>query len=695
DGMGGQVAVYVNQADTALGALLGVGTDSEGDFREYENVGKVYGRVVADDEQNIDLTSNSDDIELLRITRGWLSRGTTYALTAFGGEAGDTFNVYSNKAELRMEGEAGNDVFVIRAFIAEDDIIANGGNDDDHFEYNINAPVSINGGLGFDTVVVIGTERADAFLITSEGIFGAGLSVNVDGVEEAIEVDGLEGDDYFFVLSTRDDVVTTVIGGLGSDSFIVTGDVTQDIISQNLDGVSAVVNHGANRAVGSNYDNLLVDGLAVTIASETQGKVVVDQDGGGSPGFTRVTEDSGDSDAYSISLFRPAGLHASTVAYLTVSAASSSTYDRRLPTRAAQPGDPGAPGTSPHVAESLLISIDGGATWQQSAVLTFTAADWDTPQQVLVKAAHDDAIEGERKVMISHSLHVESSSQADIDAFDEVAISNVEVQLLDDDLGTLIVEELNAAGGVDNESRVLEGVAVPGGTSAIDDVYRVRLSVAPTADVTLGISLDGAQLMLVDGSDAPVTEITFTPGNWDQWVTLKVKAVDDVVRENGKISRIVHSFASDDAVYDDAADVEVEVRVLDNDSASVLVSETEGATRLVRDGVSEDEYTLRLVSEPDAPVTVNIFGDGQTRVVSALRGGVSVLTTALVGLASSVDVTVGVDASAPAGERDTLERDDGRSWIDDGFRVGTQFRIGAGSTIFKVNDIVDVVDEET
>jgi hypothetical protein len=96
---------------------------------------------------------------LLQITRGWLSPGITHALTAFGGENADTFNVYSNKAVLRMEGESGNDTFVIRAFIAEDDIIAEGGDDDDKFEYNINAPVSINGGLGFDTVVAIGTER--------------------------------------------------------------------------------------------------------------------------------------------------------------------------------------------------------------------------------------------------------------------------------------------------------------------------------------------------------------------------------------------------------------------------------------------------------------------------------------------------------------------------------------------------------
>src|SRR5688572_30551156 len=286
---------------------------------------------------------SSDLIELLRITRGWLSQGINYSLTAFGGEGRDTFNVYSNTAELRMEGEAGNDTFVIRAFIAEDNIIANGGGDDDHFEYNINAPVSINGGTGFDTVVVIGTERSDAFLITEDGVFGAGLTVRVDGVEEALEIDGLEGDDQFFILSTRDNVVTTVIGGLGSDTFNVAGDVTADIISQDLNGRSAVVNHGTTSTPGTSYDKLLVDGIAVTVADETQGKVVIDQSGG----FTELVEDDGSIDSYLVSLVAPDGAFNAT-AYLTISAGISSTADRRMPLR--------TPGTD--LADSVLVSID-------------------------------------------------------------------------------------------------------------------------------------------------------------------------------------------------------------------------------------------------------------------------------------------------------------------------------------------------
>ena len=707
-----QFYVDDNSAITTLDGGLGKDTFQIGQVFGSNPNGHVYAdgsvdaRFVANDVQNIDLTSDSDDIELLQITRGWLSQGITHALTAFGGEGGDTFNVYSNKAVLRMEGESGNDTFVIRAFIAEEDIIAEGGNDDDHFEYNINAPISINGGLGFDTVVLIGTERADAFIITDEGIFGAGLNVRVDGVEESIEVDGLEGDDYFYILSTRDDVITTVIGGLGSDSFIVTGDVTQDVVSQNLDGLSAVINHGANSAPGTSYDKLLVDGIPVTIANQNQGKVIINQDTEiTSPGFTRVTEGIVDSDGYWISLFKPDDLDSSSVAYLTVSAAVSSSYDRRLPTRNGSATD--------NVAESILISIDDGATWQQSAVLTFTEADWDTPQRVLVKAANDDAIEGERKVMISHSLLVESGSQDDIEAFNEIAIPNVEVQVLDDDLGTLLIEQINASGAVDNETRVLEGGDVLdgfGNTSAINDTYRVRLSVAPVANVTVDIGLDSDQLALFDSSGNLVSQLTFTadtstPGDvsWNDWVTLTVKAVNTIngsaetIRENSQVSRILHDFSSLDSVYNNAETVELEVRVLDDDAASVLVSESNGETKLVK-GVSGDDYSLRLVNQPTAHVTVNLFGDGQTNVLSATLGTSDRLVKASIGQAVNVAVTIGRDTTENEGiqvTRDTLKRTDGSSWLVDGYRIGTLFTIDGGTMLFKVNDIVDDVNEET
>src|SRR5581483_6526300 len=157
----------------------------------------------------------------LLTTRGYLSRGNSFAMVANGGAGDDSFQVYSNQADLTLNGDDGNDTFTIRAFALQ----AGG--------YNLNAHVTINGGAGFDQVIVIGTELDDNFALMAQAIFGAGLHVAHDTIE-SVEVDGLEGNDTFFLLSTRAGVTTTIVGNSGSDTLDVTGDVTLPII-QGLD----------------------------------------------------------------------------------------------------------------------------------------------------------------------------------------------------------------------------------------------------------------------------------------------------------------------------------------------------------------------------------------------------------------------------------------------------------------------------
>ena len=84
-----------------------------------------------------------------------------------------------------------------------------GGLGTDIINYAINAPVAIDGGAGFDKVTVLGTEFPDKMLISRDGIFGAGLSVSFVKIEE-LEVDGLEGDDQYFVVSTNEKIKTTI-----------------------------------------------------------------------------------------------------------------------------------------------------------------------------------------------------------------------------------------------------------------------------------------------------------------------------------------------------------------------------------------------------------------------------------------------------------------------------------------------------
>ena len=133
----------------------------------------------------------------METTVGFLSRGISFPTVAFGGEGDDTMVVYSNKALLKLFGEEGNDNFVVRAFLiknttelATTDTVVNGGAGDDHIEYNINAPLAIDGGEGVDTLVVIGTEASDNFVVTRDGVQGAGLNIGFTGIEK-LELDSL------------------------------------------------------------------------------------------------------------------------------------------------------------------------------------------------------------------------------------------------------------------------------------------------------------------------------------------------------------------------------------------------------------------------------------------------------------------------------------------------------------------------
>ncbi|OUS15208.1 hypothetical protein A9Q88_11635 [Gammaproteobacteria bacterium 50_400_T64] len=189
----------------------------------------IVGQVFGHEPTAADGVKPGDEIAGNAVTRGFLSFGTSHETTLMGGDDNDQFSVYSNKAVLFLKGNDGDDNFELRAFISTHNLNVNGGSGQDNVEYNINAPVFIDGGDGYDTVTIIGTEANDVFLINKDGVFGAGLTINIEN-SELIEVDGMEGDDTFYVQGLQGgDVVTSLYGGNGSDDFIITGDVTKTL----------------------------------------------------------------------------------------------------------------------------------------------------------------------------------------------------------------------------------------------------------------------------------------------------------------------------------------------------------------------------------------------------------------------------------------------------------------------------------
>ncbi|HET7305708.1 MAG TPA: hypothetical protein VFJ12_14290 [Segeticoccus sp.] len=176
-------------------------------------VGQMYGDTVTFDGEFTP--------ELTDTTHGMLTNGVSFEATVRGGEDDDTFFVFRNLAELHLFGDDGDDTFVIRTWRNEDEQSSvDGGAGADTYRYVQNAPVVIDGGDGFDTLVVIGTEADDTFVVTADSVTGAGRVVEFTGLEQ-VDVDGAAGNDTFIVVSTPAGVVVHVYGGLGSDTTIV------------------------------------------------------------------------------------------------------------------------------------------------------------------------------------------------------------------------------------------------------------------------------------------------------------------------------------------------------------------------------------------------------------------------------------------------------------------------------------------
>src|SRR5205085_10983920 len=113
----------------------------------------------------------------------------------------------------------------------------NRGQGADFNSYTVNTPVRIDGGDGRDTLVVVGTEFGDDFVITDRGVFGAGLFITYGGIEK-LDGDAAEGNDTFFITSTPEGVVLEVHGGLGTDTFNTGGTDGRAItvVSNSLEG---------------------------------------------------------------------------------------------------------------------------------------------------------------------------------------------------------------------------------------------------------------------------------------------------------------------------------------------------------------------------------------------------------------------------------------------------------------------------
>ena len=170
-------------------------------------------------------------------------------------------------------------------------------------------------------------------------------------------------------------------------------------------------------------------------------------------------------------------------------AAGTATYHIRLNVRPA-----GNVTVTPQSSDTDAATVSGP--------LTFTTANWQTPQTVTVTGVNDDVDnEGDRRtVEISHTV---SGS-----TYDRVQADGVEVTVTDDDT---------------------EGVTVsPNALTVLEDggivTYRIQLNSQPTGLVTIFVNSNDQK---VQTTTATGRSLTFTADNWNQPQTVTVTSTDN------------------------------------------------------------------------------------------------------------------------------------------------------------------------
>jgi hypothetical protein len=301
-------------------------------------------------------------------------------------------------------------------------------------------------------------------------------------------------------------------------------------------------------------------------------------------GSQTVTATEADNDTQSLLL---------SAASATVPEGSTASFTVRL---TAQP----AGNTTVSVARSsgdTDIAVSGGS------VLTFTTANWSTPQTVTLAAAEDvDAANGSATITASSS-----------------------------GLGSQTVTATEA----DNDTQSLllsaNAVTVPEGATA---TFTVRLNAQPGADTVVTAARTSGDVDLAVSGGAT---LTFTTANWSTPQTVTLAAAEDADAANGTaVITIASSGLASQAVT---------VTEADNDTQSLVLS---AAAVTVPEGATSG-FTVRLNAQPAASTTVSVTRTAGDSSIAVTGGSTLIFTTANWATPQSVTLTAAEDSDTTAG----------------------------------------------
>jgi len=227
----------------------------------------------------------------------------------------------------------------------------------------------------------------------------------------------------------------------------------------------------------------------------------------------------------------------------------------------------------------LGINSSGTTFVTTNTTRTFTTANWNTPQTVVVRGNNDTTSEGPHIGTLTHTVATAGGYTSTL------PIPQIVANITDDDNGII----LDHTGG---ETRVAE--------SGLTDTITVRLRSNPNAEVS--VTLGSAQLRF-----SPST-LTFHPtGGTQPWSVdqvVTVSAVEDFYNEGLHTGSIIaYSQSAGTNFNGSSSGNNLPVAIIDNDDSRLLTIQSGGSTIVNEDGAT-DTYTLALTRAPKPGTTV-------------------------------------------------------------------------------------------
>ena len=232
-----------------------------------------------------------------------------------------------------------------------------------------------------------------------------------------------------------------------------------------------------------------------------------------------------------------------------------------------------------------------------SGTLSFTNANWNTPQTVTVTGVDENIIDGNQTSTITITV-VDAISDND---FSGVADQTVTATTTDDDVAGFTVAQ------TDDSTSVAE--------SGTTDTFTIVLNAQPASNVVLTVTSS-------DTGEATVNSpLTFTSANWNTAQTVTVTGVDDNLVDGNINSTITIAVddANSDNDFDPVANQTVSATTTDDDVAGFTITQTGGSTSVAETGTT-DTFAVVLTAQPasDVVLTVTSSDTGEATVNSPL-----------------------------------------------------------------------------